>query len=365
MKPILKILFTIILFTASFNISAQVLGKFGDNQNTLNTNAVLEIESTSKGILLPRLTTAQQNAMSSPSDGLLIYNTDSACFVLRRAGIWRSLCAANEGEAWSTLGNAQTIDGTHFLGTTDDVPLSLRVNGQKAGRIDHLTGNTFWGYQAGNANTGTNNTFLGHQSGITNITGSNNTLLGNTANVSSLALSNAAAIGFGASVNASNKIRLGNASVTMVETQGSFVTVSDRRLKTNISDNNIGLNFIKAVRPVKYELLAQKDLVYDGFIAQEIDSVLQKLNIKSFSGLAKPKNTEGEYYSVSYATFVVPLVNAVKELDAKNEKFATENAVLRAELEKMKKQNAVLKADVDKNSQEIEAIKAILGARNK
>ena len=128
MKPILKIVCIIIPFITSFPLSAQVLGKFGNNQSTLNANAVLEIESTSKGVLLPRLTTVQQNAMPAPSDGMLIYNTDSACFVLRRAGIWRSLCAANGGVAWSTLGNAATVNGTNFIGTTDNIPLSMRVN---------------------------------------------------------------------------------------------------------------------------------------------------------------------------------------------------------------------------------------------
>ena len=212
--------------------------------------------------------------------------------------------------------------------------------------------------------TGSNNVALGYRAGLTNTTGATNTFIGATADASAAALSNSAAIGFGATVNASNKIRLGNASVTVVETQGSFVTVSDRRLKTNINDNFIGLNFIKAIRPVHYELKAQKGLIYDGFIAQEIDSILQKQGIANFSGLVKPQNTEGGYYTVSYATFVVPLVNAVKELDAKSEALNKENAALKAELEKMKKDNANLKTSVDKNSQDIEVIKAALAKKN-
>ena len=224
------------------------------------------------------------------------------------------------------------------------------------------------GYGAGLGTTsGGNNTFVGYNTGSTNSTGSNNTFLGYQANVSSGALSNATAIGNGATVNASNKIRLGNASVTLVETYGSFVTISDRRLKTNITNNNIGLDFIKAVRPVNYELKSQKGVVYDGFVAQEIDSIMRKLNIKTFSGLSKPADTEGGYYTVSYATFVVPLVNAVKELDEKSEKLKVntetlinENARLKAELERIKSENAALKASIDKNTADIEAIKAVL-----
>jgi trimeric autotransporter adhesin len=200
---------------------------------------------------------------------------------------------------------------------------------------------------------------LGYQAGNANVTGTNNTLLGYQADLTSSALTNATAIGNGATVDASNKMRLGNTSVTLVETYGTFVTVSDKRLKTNISDNPIGLNFIKAVRPVQYELKAQKGVLYDGFIAQEIDSILQKQNIKTFSGLSKPKN-DSEHYSVSYSTFVVPLVNAVKELDEKNTQLATENEQLKAELAKMKAANSTLKASVEKNSQDIETIKAML-----
>lgn len=224
------------------------------------------------------------------------------------------------------------------------------------------------GYGAGLGTTsGGNNTFVGYNTGATNTTGANNTFLGYQANVSSGALTNATAIGNGATVNASNKIRLGNGSVTLVETFGSFVTISDRRLKTNITNNIIGLDFIKAVRPVNYELKSQKGIVYDGFVAQEIDSIMRKLNIKTFSGLSKPADTEGGYYTVSYATFVVPLVNAVKELDEKSEKLKVntetlinENARLKAELERIKSENAALKASIDKNTADIEAIKAVL-----
>lgn len=140
MKQVLRIILIFITFSTSYNLSGQVLGKFGTNQSTLDPNAVLEVESTSKGVLLPRLTTVQQNAMSAPTDGMLIYNTDSACFVLRRAGIWRSLCAANGGEAWSSLGNTGTNANTNFLGTTDAQALVVKTNNVERMRVSS-TGN--------------------------------------------------------------------------------------------------------------------------------------------------------------------------------------------------------------------------------
>ena len=53
--------------------------------------------------------------------------------------------------AWSLNGNSGTVDGTNFIGTTDDVPLTFKVNGVVAGRIDDYYLNTIWGYHAGPA----------------------------------------------------------------------------------------------------------------------------------------------------------------------------------------------------------------------
>ncbi len=49
---------------------------------TTSPDAKLDIESTTSGVLLPRMTTAQVNAISSPSNGLTVYNTtlNTLCF---------------------------------------------------------------------------------------------------------------------------------------------------------------------------------------------------------------------------------------------------------------------------------------------
>ena len=79
--------------------------------------------------------------------------------------------------------------------------------------------NTAAGFSALLANTaGSNNTAIGGSALGTDIMSSNNTAVGFGADVSSSNLTNATAIGNGALVNASNKIRLGNGSVTVLET---------------------------------------------------------------------------------------------------------------------------------------------------
>jgi hypothetical protein len=86
---------------------------------------------------------------------------------------------------WKLTGNASTVDGTNFIGTTDDKPLTIKVNNQKAGRIESGTwvgnnhANSFYGYLSGNAiSSGSQNTAYGMQSLYSTSTGNDNTALG-------------------------------------------------------------------------------------------------------------------------------------------------------------------------------------------
>lgn len=65
----------ILCITSYTSIDAQV--KIGDNPGNINNSSLLELESTDKGILISRLTSSQKNAIASPSQGLLIFQTDS------------------------------------------------------------------------------------------------------------------------------------------------------------------------------------------------------------------------------------------------------------------------------------------------
>jgi uncharacterized protein (TIGR02145 family) len=66
-----KITTLILVMMCSLASMAQV----GIGTNSPNTNAALDVVSTTQGILLPRMTTAQRNAISSPAEGLTIFNT--------------------------------------------------------------------------------------------------------------------------------------------------------------------------------------------------------------------------------------------------------------------------------------------------
>jgi trimeric autotransporter adhesin len=81
--------------------------------------------------------------------------------------------------------------------------------------------------------TGDSNTASGLGALGSNTTGSANTAIGAGANVSTGNLFNATAIGAGALVDASNKIRLGNPAVAVIEGQVAFTATSDKTQKEN------------------------------------------------------------------------------------------------------------------------------------
>jgi hypothetical protein len=113
----------------------------GIGTNTPHPTALLELYSTSKGLLIPRMTQAERNAISSPATGLLIYQTDNTPgFYYWNGTAWIPLLSSSSGSGlfWSLTGNS--ITGTEFLGTTNAQPLVIRTNNTERMRIT-ATGN--------------------------------------------------------------------------------------------------------------------------------------------------------------------------------------------------------------------------------
>ena len=200
--------------------------------------------------------------------------------------------------------------------------------------------------------TGSLNTSIGNRALLGNNTGSGNTTLGANADVLFGNLTNATAIGYNAKVNASNKIRLGNSTVTVIEGQVAYTFPSDGRFKTAISETVKGLDFIMKLRPVVYNFQTKKydDFIrgegnknvkfassidytesekirHNGFIAQDVEKAAKETGYE-FDGVVVPK-TNKEAYGLSYSQFVVPLVKAVQELNIKVEKLEKENELLK------------------------------------
>ena len=192
--------------------------------------------------------------------------------------------------------------------------------------------NSAFGYRSLYKNvTGVNNVAMGNQTLFNNVSGINNTAIGYKAFFTGDTFQNSTAIGYNTSINASNQVRLGDAFVNSIGGFTNWTNVSDARFKKNVKEDVIGLNFIKKLRPVSYQLdmdaiasfnktesLRNNNLernkfseIQTGFIAQEVE-VAAKLSGFNFHGVDVPKN-ENSNYGLRYAEFVVPLVKAVQE----------------------------------------------------
>ncbi|MDZ7775136.1 MAG: hypothetical protein U5L09_05725 [Bacteroidales bacterium] len=68
----LKILFLAVAIIASYSINAQVA--VTTDGSSADGSAMLDVKSTDKGFLPPRMTTAERDAISNPAEGLMIYN---------------------------------------------------------------------------------------------------------------------------------------------------------------------------------------------------------------------------------------------------------------------------------------------------
>jgi hypothetical protein len=139
----------------------------------------------------------------------------------------------------NTTGNNNTASGVQALvqNTTGEFNTTTGVTALS----NNTTGNnnTANGSNALLSNTtGSNNTASGTLALFNNTTGSFNTAIGVAANVASANLTNATAIGANAVVNASNKIRLGNAAVTVVEGEVPYTFTSDATKKENFRPVN-------------------------------------------------------------------------------------------------------------------------------
>ena len=97
-----------------------------------NKNAILDIKSGNKGVLIPRMDSMARKRIPN-TIGLLVYDLSTDNFWYNNGKEWK--CIPNDkdrddksGDAWLLKGNKNTKDGVNFLGTTNNVPLNIRID---------------------------------------------------------------------------------------------------------------------------------------------------------------------------------------------------------------------------------------------
>lgn len=119
------VLFLLLLSCASF---AQV----GIGVAPPHSSAMLEVNSTVSGVLIPRMTQAQRTAIATPATGLLVYQTNGATgFWYYNGSAWTTFSSTG----WSLTGDAGTNPTTNFLGTTDNQDFVIATNNTERVRV--------------------------------------------------------------------------------------------------------------------------------------------------------------------------------------------------------------------------------------
>ncbi len=146
--------FSLIVLTIS-SIFSQNVG-INSTGATPNTSAMLDIVSTSSGLLVPRMTNAQKNAITvgATQDGLLVYQTDAGTkgigfyYYSNAAAAWLPFISG-----WSLTGNAGTAIATNFMGSTDAVDVIFKSAGAEVMRMGNAKTNLMITSNANIANT--------------------------------------------------------------------------------------------------------------------------------------------------------------------------------------------------------------------
>jgi hypothetical protein len=116
--------------TSTFMVSNS--GQVGIGLTSVHAAAALEVSSTSRGVLFPRLTTGQRDGIATPPEGLLIYNIENNQFEYYATSSWLAMGAGGaitytaDGEGLELSGNQFYIelDGTTLFKSASGLRLS-------------------------------------------------------------------------------------------------------------------------------------------------------------------------------------------------------------------------------------------------
>lgn len=143
MKTIYFLLLLVAILSGS--VSAQV--SINTDNSAPAPSAMLDVKSTSKGFLPPRMTTAQRTAIANPEQGLTIFNTDLNCLEFYQAGtnIWFCPCLAT----YTMYCSSAVVNGIYnrgkLLNAANTITLTVQVTvpGGYAIRSKTINGCTF------------------------------------------------------------------------------------------------------------------------------------------------------------------------------------------------------------------------------
>lgn len=193
-------------------------------------SSILDVDSDSKGVLIPRLDQTEINAIPLPiEESLLIYNTS-----LNRYQYWEGVKFVDispresildfDNDTKVTVEQNLDEDIIHFnIAGTEKMALLVNSNGRTLLKILDSGSNLHIGNEIGDNSSGSNNTYLGSKAGQDNSTGSSNVAIGSQALRDNTSYSNNVAIGFTSLSKNEN-----NANTSVGSRAGSLNTTGQR-----------------------------------------------------------------------------------------------------------------------------------------
>ncbi len=158
-------------------ISASSYAQLGikETNTAPNSKAMLDVESANKGILIPRMNTTTRNGITTPTNGLMIYNNQTKKFNYFDSQLWKESLYTNQ---WNLNGGnisyTQGFVGINFSAPTRDLVINSILDPDILLQQGANTGNTstdgfmlgtninyegeIWNFETGGIRFGTNNT---------------------------------------------------------------------------------------------------------------------------------------------------------------------------------------------------------------
>lgn len=201
---------------------------------------------------------------------------------------------------------------------------------------ENLTGrqNVYIGSDAGYNNTnGNHNIFMGHRAGYNVTSGFGNIIMGNQQDAISSTSNDTLTLG-------SNRSGVGtfmqaDMLTGPLQVKGGTTTLSDARLKKDITTLDGSLDKILSLRGVSYywkpSYNAKDTRKHVGFIAQEVQEIVPEVVYEM------PQGKQGTYLTVSYETLVPVLVEAIKEQNITITDQAKEIDELKSRMDRLEK----------------------------
>ena len=185
--------------------------------------------------------------------------------------------------------------------------------------------------------TGNDNVLLGSNAGDNIVTGSQNVCIGTDTSLSSSSGGNQIAMGQNVTCSGNSNFTFGDgATDSNIAFGATTITApSDIRLKEDIEDEKIGLDFINDLRPVTFRWKKAKDVPSEmkahnansekrvmngkynhGFVAQEVKEVIDKYDLKDGFDMWTEDEADGRQ-RIGEASLMPLMVKAVQELSAR------------------------------------------------